>query len=391
MHGDNPYLVERLQGLGTTIFTEMTALAAETGAINLGQGMPDTNGPDEIMAVVADAMAAGHNQYPPLPGMSVLRQAIAEHQQRFYGLDYDPDTEIQVTMGASEALTAAVLALCERGDEVVMFEPYFDIYAAHCALAGATRRVVTLRQPDYAFDPDELAAAIGPRTRLLILNTPHNPTGKVFDRDELTTIAELCIEHDVLVISDEVYEHMVFDDRVHIPIATLPGMHERTITISSAGKTFSFTGWKVGWACAPAALVEAVRTVKQNLTFAGGTPFQPAVAHGLRMGDAYFHDLAHDLQDKRDHLSSALAEVGFEVFVPEGTYFVTIDVSSIGETDGLDFCRSLPERCGVVAVPSVVFYDNADVGRSLVRFTFCKQKDVLDEAVARLRSLAGTS
>ncbi|MDH4169973.1 MAG: pyridoxal phosphate-dependent aminotransferase [Acidimicrobiia bacterium] len=391
MTAANPYLVARLGGLGTTIFTEMTALAVETGSVNMGQGMPDTDGPQEIMDAVTAAMAAGHNQYPPLPGMPVLRQAVAAHQRRFHALEYDPDSEIQITMGASEALTASVLAFCEAGDEIVMFEPYFDLYAAAGALAAAQRRVVTLRQPDFGFDLDELRAAIGPQTRLLILNTPHNPTGKVFARDELTAIAELCIEHDVIVLSDEVYEHMVFDGRTHTPMATLPGMWDRTVTISSAGKTFSFTGWKIGWACAPAPLIEAIRTVKQNLTFAGGTPFQPAVAHGLGMPDSYFDGLTQEMQAKRDHLSGALQAAGFDVLAPAGTYFVTVDITSIGETDGLAFCRSLPDRCGVVAVPSVVFYDTKAVGAALVRFTFCKRMDVLDEAVARLGRLGGGS
>ncbi|MGI9601541.1 MAG: pyridoxal phosphate-dependent aminotransferase [Acidimicrobiales bacterium] len=389
MTAENPYLVSRLEGMGTTIFTEMTALATETGSINLGQGMPDTSGPVEIMEAVTAAMAADLNQYPPLPGMPVLRQAIAEHEQHFYGLDYDPDGEIQVTMGASEAIASTVLALCEPGSAVAMFEPYFDIYAADAKLAGAERRVVTLHQPDWSFDPEELRAALEGPTRLLILNTPHNPTGKVFDRDELELIAELCIENDVVVLSDEVYEHMVFDGRRHLPMASLPGMRDRTITVSSAGKTFSFTGWKIGWACAPPPLIAALRTVKQNLTFAGGAPFQPAIAVGLGLGDQYFADLAAGLEAKRDRLSGALAEAGFDVLPTAGTYFVTIDISSISESDGLAFCRSLPERCGVVAVPSVVFYDNTDIGRSLVRFTFCKESDVLDEAVDRLRTLGG--
>jgi N-succinyldiaminopimelate aminotransferase len=381
------YLASRLRTFETTIFAEMSALAVRTGAINLGQGFPDVDGPVEVAEAAIAAIRAGHNQYPPGIGIPELRHAIAEHQQRFYGLAFDPDVEVLVTAGATEGIAASLLALCEPGDEVVMFEPYYDSYAACTALAGATRRVVTLRTPDYSFDPEELVGAITPRTRLLLLNSPHNPTGKVFTREELELIARVCVEHDLLAITDEVYEHLVFDGE-HLPLASFPGMRDRTVTISSGGKSFSFTGWKIGWVCATPALVAAVRTVKQFLTFANGAPFQHAIAHALRLDDGYFRTFVDDLRTKRDRLSEGLSAAGFEVFEPAGTYFVTTDIRPFGETDGAAFCRALPERCGVVAVPNVVFYDDEDAGRSLVRFTFCKRLDVLDEAIGRLRTLA---
>ena len=381
------YLASRLRGFETTIFAEMSALAVRTGAINLGQGFPDADGPAEVADAAIAAIRAGHNQYPPGIGIPELRHAIAAHQQRFYGLAFDPEDEVLVTAGATEGIAASLLALCEPGDEVVMFEPYYDSYAACTALAGATRRVVTLRTPDYSFEPDELTAAITPRTRLLLLNSPHNPTGKVFTREELEVIARLCVEHDLIAVTDEVYEHLVFDGE-HLPLATLPGMRDRTVTISSGGKTFSFTGWKIGWVCAAPALVAAVRTVKQFLTFVNGAPFQHAIAHALTFDDDFFRTFVDDMRTKRDRLCDGLTAAGFDVFEPAGTYFVTTDISPFGETDGATFCRALPERCGVVAVPNVVFYDDEDAGRSLVRFTFCKRLDVLDEAVGRLRALA---
>ncbi|MDZ4826285.1 MAG: pyridoxal phosphate-dependent aminotransferase [Actinomycetota bacterium] len=383
----NPYLVERLQSFGTTIFAEMSALAVATNSINLGQGFPDTDGPDAVQQAAIDAIATGHNQYPPGRGVPELRAAIAEHQQRFYGLTYDPDTEVLVTAGATEAIAATMLALCEVGDEVVTFEPYYDSYAATIAMAGAQRRVVTLRTPDYAFDPDELRAAVTDRTKLVLLNSPHNPTGKVFSRDELQLVADLCIEHDLIAVTDEVYEHLVYDGE-HVPIATLSGMRDRTVTISSGGKTFSFTGWKVGWLCASPALTNAVTTVKQFLTYVGGGPFQYAIATGLRLGDDYYEGFEAGMRDRRDRLCAGLAGAGFDVFVPQGTYFVTTDIRPLGETDGLAFCRALPERCGVVAVPNVVFYDDSEAGRPLVRWACCKRIDVLDDAVARLKVLA---
>ncbi len=381
----NPFLTERLQDFGTTIFTQMSALAVETNSVNLGQGFPDTDGPAEVAEAARQAIADGHNQYPPLPGIAPLRAAVAEHRRRFRGQDFDPDGEVLITAGATEALAAAMLALTGPGDEVVTFEPYYDSYAAGIALSGATRRVVTLRAPDWSFDPDELRAAFTPATKALLLNTPHNPTGKVFGRDEMTLIAELCCEHGVVAITDEVYEHLVFDGE-HIALATLPGMAERTLTVSSAGKIFSFTGWKIGWACGPADLVAAVRTAKQFLTFVSGAPFQHAVAVGLRLGDDFFDGYTAEMRAKRDRLCAGLAEAGLDVLEPQGTYFASCDIRSIGETNGIDFCMALPERAGVVAVPTMVFYDDEEAGAPIIRFAFCKKDEVLDAAVHRLKA-----
>jgi N-succinyldiaminopimelate aminotransferase len=386
-------LVERMRPFGTTIFTEMSALAARTGAINLGQGFPDTDGPPEMLAAAAEALRGGANQYPPLPGIPALRSAITAHEQRFWQLTRDPDGEVVVTAGATEAVAAAILALCEPGDEVVCFEPYYDSYAASIALAGAVRRPVTLRPGPtgrYEFGEDELRAAFGPRTRLVLLNTPHNPTGKVFTRAELTMIAGLCQEYDAYAVTDEVYEHLVFTDAVesHVPLATLPGMRERTLRISSAGKTFSCTGWKVGWATGPAALVSAVQRVKQFLTFVNAGPLQPAVAVALGLPDAYFAGFRAELQARRDRLVAGLTEAGFAVLPSEGTYFVTADITPLGGTDGIEFCRTLPERCGVVAVPTQVFYDHQEAGRHLIRFAFCKREEVIDDAARRLAKLS---
>jgi len=376
----------RVKGSGPTIFAEMSALAAATGAVNLGQGFPDSDGPPAIAEAAIDAIRAGYNQYPPGIGIAELREAIAGHQRRFYGIEVDPDVEVLVTAGATEALAATFLALCDPDDEVITFEPWYDAYAADAALAGAVRRTVTLRPPDYGFDVDALKAAVSPRTRFVLLNSPHNPTGKVFSRDELDAIAAICVEHDLLAVTDEVYEHLVFDG-AHVPLCTLPGMAERTLTISSAGKTFSFTGWKIGWVTGPVDLVASVRAAKQWLTYVNGAPFQHAMALGLGLGDETYAALANDLREKRDHLCEGLVDAGFEIFVPAGTYFVTADVRSVGEDDGLAFCRALPERCGVVAVPNVVFYDDVEAGKPLVRFAFCKRHEVLAEAVTRLKTL----
>ncbi len=382
-----PYLNRRLSEFTSTIFAEMSALAVETGAINLGQGFPDTDGPAEVLQAAKDAIDAGVNQYPPGPGTAELRTAIAAHQHRFYGLSYDPDNEVLVTAGATEAIAASMLGLLEPGDEVIALEPYYDSYAATIAMAGAVRVPVTLRAPDFTLDLDELAAAITPKTRLLLINTPHNPTGAVLLLPQLQQIARLAIEHDLIVVTDEVYEHMTFD-APHIPLATIDGMRERTITISSSGKTFSVTGWKIGWVCASPALVAAVRAAKQFLTYVSGAPFQPAIATALALPDSFYHGLAADLQSKRDRLCAGLTAAGFDVFTPSGTYFVTTDVRSLGYDDGITFCRELPQRCGVVAVPSVVFYDDKVEGRSLVRFAFCKRDAVLDEAIDRLATLS---
>jgi N-succinyldiaminopimelate aminotransferase len=386
-------LVARMRAFGTTIFTEMSALAVRTGSINLGQGFPDTDGPPEMLAAAAEALASGANQYPPLAGIPALRAAIVAHEERFWGLSRDVDTEVVVTAGATEAIAASILALCEAGDEVVCFEPYYDSYAASMVLAGAIRKPVTLRPgPDgrYRFDEAELRDAFGPRTRLVLLNTPHNPTGKVFTAQELALIAELCQAHDVYAVTDEVYEHLVFTDAgsPHIPLATLPGMRERTLRISSGGKTFSCTGWKIGWATGPASLVSAAMRVKQFLTFVNGSPLQPAIAVALGLPDAYFAGFRDGMQSRRDRLVAGLGDAGFEVLPSEGTYFVTADIRPLGGADGVEFCRSLPARCGVVAVPTQVFYDHQQAGRHLIRFAFCKREDVIDEAAARLRTLA---
>jgi N-succinyldiaminopimelate aminotransferase len=380
-----PFLTAKLQGFGTTIFAEMSALAVATDSINLGQGFPDTDGPREVLDAAIESINSGLNQYPPGPGMPVLREAIVAHQQRFYGLAYDPATEVLVTAGATEALAGALLGLLDTGDEVVLFEPMYDSYQACIALAGAVARPVTLRPPHYDFDPDELRAAIGPKTKLLLVNTPHNPTGKVLGRAELQVIADIAIERDLIVITDEVYEHLTFDDIEHIPMATLAGMRNRVLSISSGGKTFNTTGWKVGWMCGPAPLVAAARTAKQFLTFVSSGPFQPAIALGLGLPDQYYDSLRHDLQAKRDRLLPGLHAAGFEVFPPQSTYFVTVDIRPLRpDGDGMAFCRELPHRCRVVAIPNEVFYVNKHEGRHLVRFAFCKRPEVLDQAVARM-------
>ncbi|MFJ3584680.1 pyridoxal phosphate-dependent aminotransferase [Streptomyces sp. NPDC090127] len=387
-----PLLNRRLAPFGTTIFAEMSALAATTGAINLGQGFPDTDGPDEIREAAVRALRDGRgNQYPPGAGVPELRTAVAEHQLKRYGLAYDPDVEVLVTVGATEAVAASLLALVEPGDEVIALEPYYDSYAACIAMAGGTRVPVTLRPSDgaYHLDLDELRAAVTDRTRLILLNTPHNPTGTVLTRAELTAIAELAVARDLLVVTDEVYEHLVFDGAEHVPIASLPGMRERTVTIGSAGKTFSFTGWKVGWLTASPELTAAVRSAKQFLTYVASGPFQYAVAEALRLPDTYFDAVREDLRVKRDLLSDGLARAGFEVYRPAGTYFVTTDIRPLGESDGFAFCRALPERAGVVAIPNAVFYDDREAGAPFVRFAFCKGVDVLQEAVDRLQNLKG--
>jgi N-succinyldiaminopimelate aminotransferase len=385
-------LVPTLQPFTSTIFAEMTALAVRTGAVNLGQGFPDTDGPPGMLEVARSAIAAGVNQYPPLPGIPELRRAVAEHRTTRYGLDLDPDTEVQITVGATEAITAALLALVDRGEEVLLIEPYYDSYAAAVALAGATRRCVPL-VPDgdrFGLDLDALRAAITPATRALLLNSPHNPTGAVFTRDELVALAGLAVEHDLLVITDEVYEHLVFDGAQHVPIATLPGMAQRTLSVSSAGKMFSVTGWKIGWICGPAPLIAAVRAVKQFLTFVGGAPFQPAVAHALRAELGWVDKQRAALQDKQHRLAAGLRTAGFQVRRSEGTYFVCADIRPLGYSDGIRFCRELPARAGVVAVPVQVFVDDPAAWRHLVRFACCKRDEVLDEAITRLTTVGHT-
>ncbi len=386
MRGRIPYLNARLQGHSSTIFAEMSALALATGSINLGQGFPDTDGPESIKRAAIRAIEEGRNQYPPGIGISELRDAIAEHQRRFRGLDFDPDTEVLVTAGATEALASCLLALCETGDEVVMFEPYYDSYAACTAMAGAQRRVVQLEAPHWTFDPAALEGVITERTRLVMVNSPHNPTGKVFSRTELEVIADVCRRHDLLAVTDEVYEHLVFEAS-HVSLASLPGMAGRTITISSAAKTFSFTGWKVGWACARPELIAAIRTAKQFLTYVNAGPFQYAIAEGLTTCDDYLVDATRVLRSKRDLLTAGLESAGFEVFDSPGTFFLTTDIRGVTDQDAVTFCRELPDRCGVVAIPSSVFYDDASAGRHLVRWMFSKRDEVLNEAIDRLMKL----
>jgi N-succinyldiaminopimelate aminotransferase len=385
-------LTSRLAGYGESVFAEMSALAVETGSVNLGQGFPDEDGPSELLEAAMAAIRQGHNQYPPSPGIIPLREAIAGHQRRFYGLEYDSAHEVIVTAGATEAIAATLLALCEAGDEVVMFEPYYDSYAAVTALVGATRKVVPLRPPKWSFDPDELARAVTPATRLLLLNTPHNPTGHVFDERELAAVAQVCVEHDLLAVTDEVYEHLVFEGR-HVPLASLPGMRERTVRISSAAKTFSATGWKIGWLSAPAELAEAVQTVKQFLTFGVGTPFQYAVAAALSLPDDYYLAVAERLRGRRDRFCDGLEELGWDVLVPAATYFATVDIARLADpaVDGHGFCRELARSAHVAAVPMAAFYDDLEAGRRLVRFAFCKRPELLDEALSRLAAVAVSS
>ena len=385
-HSGDPFIKNSMREFGETIFAEMSALAAKTGAINLGQGFPDTDGPREIAELAIAAIRDGHNQYPPGLGIKKLRDAISHHQMRFYGLEFDSETEVLVTAGATEAIAASLLAICEQGDEIITFEPYYDSYAASIALAGGVRRVITLNTPDYSFSIDDLEKLITAKTKAILLNSPHNPTGKVFTHNELSQIANLCIEHDLVAICDEVYEHLVFEGQ-HIPLIQYPGMRDRTIQISSAGKTFSFTGWKIGWVCAQPALLDTVRTAKQFLTYVNGAPFQHAIAEALNLPDLYFDNFLEDMRVKRDCLSQGLEKAGLTTFTPQGTYFVTADIKNLGYEDGKQFCLDLPVQCGVVAVPNVVFYDNKDLGSTLIRFAFCKRLDVLEEAVERLQTL----
>ena len=381
-------MTSKLQGFGTTIFAEMSGIAVATDSINLGQGFPDTDAPREILDAAIAAINGGLNQYPPGPGMPVLRSAIAAHQHRFYGLDYDPDSDVLVTVGATEALAGALLGMLDTGDEVVVFDPMFDSYAPCIALAGAVAKPVLLRPPNYTFDPTEFLAAVTSKTKLILLNTPHNPTGRVFTQEEMQFIADVAIERNLVVLTDDVYEHLVFDGQQHIAMASLPGMRERTLSVSSGGKTFNTTGWKIGWVCGPAPLVQAARTAKQFLTYVAGGPFQPAIALGLGLPDSFFDGVANDLQAKRDRLVPGLVEAGFDVLPTSGTYFVTVDIRPLQpDGDGMAFCRALPHRCRVVAIPNEVLYMDKAAGRHLVRFAFCKRLEVLDEAVARLRTL----
>jgi len=374
----------------STVFGEMSALAVETGSVNLGQGFPDTDGPDVVKESAIRAIREGRgNQYPPAHGIPELRRAIAEHQRRLYGIEIDAMSDVVVATGASEAIAAAVLALVEDGDEVVMFSPWFDLYAAVVSLAGATRVEVPLTAGAFRPDAAVLRAAVTPRTRLLLLNSPHNPTGSVFTRAELEAIAAVVLEHDLWVISDEAYEHLVYAGAEHVPFCTLPGMAERTVTIGSAGKSLSMTGWKVGWATGPTDLVAAVRVTRQHLSYVSGGPFQWAVVDGLALPDPYWTSFRDGLQHQRDLLCDGLAALGFPTTVPQGTYFATTDVRPMGYADGWAFCRDLPRRAGVVAIPHEVFHDDPEAGKPFVRWAFCKRPEVLEEALTRLRRVFG--
>ncbi|MEZ5100606.1 MAG: methionine aminotransferase [Thermoleophilia bacterium] len=380
-------LASRLQGFGTTIFTEMTALAQAHDAVNLGQGFPDFDGPPAVLDGAIEAIRAGHNQYGRLQGVPDLNRAVAEHQERHYGLRYDADAEVTAFAGATEAIHGALLALCEPGDEVIVLEPCYDCYRPAIAMADAVAVAVHLAPPRFQVDAAAIEAAVTPRTRAILLNSPLNPTGTVLSRAELEGIADICRRHDLLAITDEVYEHLVYDVE-HVPIATLPGMRERTVTISSAGKTFSVTGWKVGWACANAPVADALRSAKQFTTFCSGTPLQLAVAAGLRLGDAFLAGLAAEYRARRDRLCEGLERAGLDVLVPEGTYFVLADVRPLGFEDDMAFCRELPARAGVAAIPLSAF-QREDPPRHLARFAFCKTDAVLDEGIRRLARLRG--
>jgi len=379
---------DRIRSATTTIFAEMSARAVATQSINLGQGFPDTDGPAFMLEEARTAIANGFNQYPPGRGILPLRQAIAAHSNRNYGLSFDPQTEVLVTTGATEALAASILAFVNPGDEVIALEPFYDSYAASIELAGGQRVGVGLFGPDFRLDHAELRAAFTPRTKALLINSPHNPTGVVLDRDDLALIAELAVQHDVVVICDEVYEHLTFDNAPHLPLATFPGMRDRTVRISSAGKTFSATGWKLGWALATAELINEITAVKQFLSYVSGGPFQPAVARALNEGEEWVEKARLDLQDRRDQLAVGLRSIGLQPVIPRGTYFMTTDVGPLGYSDSVEFCRDLPTRCGVVAIPHQVFYDRIEAGRPYVRWAFCKQEQVLDEAIRRLRTLS---
>ncbi len=390
-----PPLSRRLAGFGTTIFTEMTRLAQEHGAINLAQGFPDFDGPDHVKDAGIAAIRAGHGQYARMTGIPALNAEISAKYSRGYGLEFDPDREVTVTSGCTEAIFATLNGICDVGDEVVVFQPFYDSYRASIFMAGATPRVVNLRWPDFQFDPAALTAAFGPRTRAILLNSPHNPTGKVFRRDELELIARLCVAFDVLCISDEVYEHLVFEGE-HIPIATLPGMAERTITLSSLGKTWSLTGWKIGWAVAPAPLSAAVRTAHQFITFATATPLQWGAVAALRSEPSYYQTLIHDYRERRDYLCEALTRLGFSLRPPEGTYFVCAGIERLAHVradaeepaSDITFCRELTRR-GVAVIPPSVFYEDARLGRDYVRFAFCKRMETLRAAVERLERVLG--
>lgn len=379
----------RLRPFGTTIFSEMSRLAAERGAVNLGQGFPDFEGPSEILEAAVSALRAGHNQYARSQGAPALVEAVASTRRAQHGLDYDPMTEVGVYSGATEGLTSAMLGLLDPGDEVILFEPVYDSYPACVAMAEAIPRYHTLEAPDFALSETKLRALVNEKTKAILLNTPHNPTGKVFSREELDVIAQVAREHDLVVVADEVYEHLVYDDNRHVAIASLPGMRERTLSVSSVGKTYSFTGWKIGWATGPERLVKAAQAAHQFVTFATATPLQHAAAHALEaFSGAYLDQIRREYTARRDLLTEALGEVGFEVRPPQGAYFVLADFRPLFDGDDVAFARHLIEEVGVAAIPPSFFYPSRpEAGHHLVRFAFCKKTSTLESAVERLRRL----
>ncbi|WP_241228464.1 pyridoxal phosphate-dependent aminotransferase [Corynebacterium hylobatis] len=367
----------------------MSAKAAEFDAVNLGQGFPDSDGPPRMLEIACEQIRGGNNQYGPARGMAVLREAVAAQRSRDHQVSYDPETEVLVTVGATEAISATVLGLVEPGSEVIVLEPYYDAYAAAIALAGAQRVAVSLVADGagWTVDVDAVRAAVTGRTAMIIVNSPHNPTGSVFSREALTELAAVCVEHNLLVLADEVYENLLFDGVTHTALASLPGMFERTVTVSSAAKTWNVTGWKTGWALAPAALLDAVLKAKQFMSFVGATPFQPAVAHALNEESAWLNDMVVELAGGRDLLVAGLRSAGLEVHDTHGTYFVVADIAPLGETDGVAFCLDLPERIGVAAIPAQVFCDDPGPWRTKVRFAFGKRHETLRLAVERLQQL----
>ena len=392
MRGANTYL----GSIGTTIFTVMSALATEHKSINLGQGFPDTDGPDDVVRAAAGALMDGRNQYPPMPGVPELRQAVAAANKRFYGLDIDWASEVTVTSGATEAITACLMAVLDPGDEVVLIEPLYDTYVPVVRMLGAIPKIVRLAPPNWELPRAELAAAFGPKTKAILFNTPMNPCGKVFTREELTFLSELVLKHDTYAICDEVYEHLIFDGMKHIPLMTLPGMRDRCMRIGSAGKTFSLTGWKIGYITAAANLTSLVQKAHQNLTFTTAPNLQRGVAVGLAKDDAYFASLSTNLQARRDQLAAGLAEIGFGVLPTHGSYFITTDFTPLAARVGFNgddvaFCRHITEHAGVTAIPVSAFYDEPGAPKHYARFAFCKRPEVLEEALARLRKHFATS
>ncbi|MFQ5524028.1 MAG: aminotransferase class I/II-fold pyridoxal phosphate-dependent enzyme [Acidimicrobiia bacterium] len=383
-------VADRLSPFGVTIFTEMTELVRKHGAINLGQGFPNWDGADFVKEAARRSLAeGGHDQYPPSPGIPELRQAIADRYSPLLGRSLDPDTEITVTCGCTEALAAAFLGLVNPGDEVVLFEPYYDAYPVDVALAGGAARYLPLRPPDFTIDTDRLREVVGPETKAILVNNPHNPTGRMFTAEELAAIAEVCVEYDVIAICDEVYEEMTFAGD-HLRLATFPGMAERTLTLSSVGKTFSLTGWKVGWAIGPADLTRGLRSAHQYLTFTTPTPVQHGTAAALTAPASFYDQMRDGYRKKRDLLAAGLTELGFEVYPPDATYFLLADHTRFGLGDDRAFCRHLIEEAGVVAIPPSVFYNHPAEGADLVRFAFCKDEATLAEALDRMTALTGS-